>query len=358
MRNPPPEEIAKWPRPNYVNPESQGQLMPIIGIIFVVLSVVVVALRLWVRVHMKRAAGLDDWVMLATMPFIIASTVSTIMGTHYGWGIHIWDNKLEWSQPSRLTSWLSQVFFIIIMTLVKLSIISSYLRISATETSKLFHRLSWATLVLVSIWGLFCRPLHHYWTALTDETCIKESKSMLGATVSNIITDLIVLALPIPTFWRLQLPMRERLVLITMMSLGLMYGNSHSSNISVGHLLVLACAASCVRCYYMYVVLDLTYDVTWYGYKIWVWNAIEVNLAVICASIPTLRPFAKKYFPRMGFKTSMVSRSKYGTQRGTLQSSGSGIYKEHTLHQVVEHSSTEELHQAMYPMSPISSRHR
>ncbi|KAK2784441.1 hypothetical protein FQN52_009022 [Onygenales sp. PD_12] len=322
MRNPPPEEIAKWPRPNYVNPESQGQLMPIIGIIFVVLSVVVVALRLWVRVHMKRAAGLDDWVMLATMPFIIASTVSTIMGTHYGWGIHIWDNKLEWSQPSRLTSWLSQVFFIIIMTLVKLSIISSYLRISATETSKLFHRLSWATLVLVSIWGLFCRPLHHYWTALTDETCIKESKSMLGATVSNIITDLIVLALPIPTFWRLQLPMRERLVLITMM------------------------------------ILDLTYDVTWYGYKIWVWNAIEVNLAVICASIPTLRPFAKKYFPRMGFKTSMVSRSKYGTQRGTLQSSGSGIYKEHTLHQVVEHSSTEELHQAMYPMSPISSRHR
>ncbi|PGH18063.1 hypothetical protein AJ79_00690 [Helicocarpus griseus UAMH5409] len=349
MRNPPPEVMATWPKPNYVNPEYQGPAMPIIGIVFLAISVIVVTLRLFVRIHMKRSAGYDDWLMLATMPFIVAVTVSTILGTHYGWGVHIWDNKPEWSSPSRLTSWLSQLFFIIIMTLVKLSILSSYIRISSTQSKRRnnFNRLSWLMCFFVLAWGIAfliavctaCSPLDHYWVALTEETCQNESARLMGATISNIITDLIVLVLPIPTFWSLRLPIRERLVLIAMMSLGL-----------------IACAASIVRCYYTYVTTDLTYDVSWYGYTLWLWFALETNLAVICASIPTLRPFAKKYFPKLGFKQSTFP-SQYGTQLGSQQP---GIFKEHTIQQVIEHnSSTEELNSERheYPMSPIRSHY-
>lgn len=52
---------------------------------------------------------------------------------------------------------------------------------------------------------------------------MSESGRVLGATITNIITDLIVLALPIPTLWKLHLPRRERIILVTLMSLGLMY---------------------------------------------------------------------------------------------------------------------------------------
>ncbi|OJD12502.1 hypothetical protein AJ78_06912 [Emergomyces pasteurianus Ep9510] len=347
MRSPPLEVMATWPKPNYVNPEYQGPLMPVVGILFVCLSTIVLALRLWVRVHMKKSAGLDDWLMLATMPFIIAITVSTILGTRFGWGVHIWDNKPEWSEASRLTSWLSQLFFIIIMTLVKLSILASYVRISAGKKNK-FNRLSWAVLALTVAWGVtffiavftVCRPLKNYWENMYDKTCVDESSRILGATISNIITDLIVLILPIPTFWKLKLPIRERLVLISMMSLGL-----------------IAVAASVVRCWYMYVTTDLTYDVTWHGYTIWVWNAVEVNLAVICASIPTLRPFARKYIPRLGIKSTSPARS--GPQSDSQEHSG--IYKTHTIHKRVEHSvSTEQLNSehGAYPMMPVKSYHK
>ncbi|PGH27458.1 hypothetical protein AJ80_00937 [Polytolypa hystricis UAMH7299] len=340
MRNPPPEVVASWPKPNYVDPEYQGPAMTIIGIVFLAISVVVVCLRLWVRVYMRRSSGWDDWVMVATMPFVVGITVTTILGTHYGWGLHIWDVKPEWIAPSRLTSWLSQLQFIIIMSLVKLSILASYLRIA---TSKTFVRLTWSLIALNIAWGIAfmftlvftCMPVHHYWTALADQRCGNESSRVLAGTITNIITDILVLVLPMPTLWKLQLPAREKVVLIALMSLGL-----------------IACGASVVRAYYMYVSVDLTYDVTWMGYYIWVWNAIEVNLAVICASVPTLRPFIRRYLPYLGFRHS--SRSRYGTHDERLQTA---IYKSQTIHQVTTqgpgdaHSSTEALREEAFPMT-------
>ena len=113
MRDPPPDVVASWPSPNYVNPEYQGPQLAIVGIVLLVLSTAVLCLRLWVRVRMKKTAGWDDWLMVVAMvccysgcPFSvvllrshgmrgltfvdkilnIGSTVCSIIGTHYGWG--------------------------------------------------------------------------------------------------------------------------------------------------------------------------------------------------------------------------------------------------------------------------------
>jgi hypothetical protein len=39
------------------------------------------------------------------------------------------------------------------------------------------------------------------------------------------------------------------------------------------------------------------YDVTWMGYEVWIWLVVEGNLAIICISIPVLRPLVRKYAP-------------------------------------------------------------
>lgn len=80
------------------------------------------------------------------------------------------------------------------------------------------------------------------------------------------------------------------------------------------------------------------------GYKVWVWTDIEVNLAVICASIPVLRPFAQKYLPKLGFKTAS-SRSQYGQRWDSNRSGGlhsAGIYKQQTIHQTVRSRHTTD----------------
>lgn len=71
---------------------------------------------------------------------------------------------------------------------------------------------------------LACRPLKDYWESIEFDppTCMDKSASTLSFSITNLVTDLMVLALPIPVLWQLKLPVRERLALIALMSMGLL----------------------------------------------------------------------------------------------------------------------------------------
>jgi len=64
MRLPPPEVIATWPKPNYVNPETRGPALIVVEILTLFLAVTCVALRLYVRIAMMRKTDWDDWIMV------------------------------------------------------------------------------------------------------------------------------------------------------------------------------------------------------------------------------------------------------------------------------------------------------
>jgi hypothetical protein len=54
------EEVAAWPKPNYVNPYRRTWILPY-AIIFQLIALVCVAARLFVRLRMRRdTAGIDD----------------------------------------------------------------------------------------------------------------------------------------------------------------------------------------------------------------------------------------------------------------------------------------------------------
>lgn len=55
-----PEDLASWPKPNYINPEERTWL-PAYSIALYAVSTVMVATRLWLRLAQKAGAiGLDD----------------------------------------------------------------------------------------------------------------------------------------------------------------------------------------------------------------------------------------------------------------------------------------------------------
>lgn len=64
MRLPPPEVMATWPKPNYVNPETRGSTLIVVEILTLFLAVTCVALRLYVRIVMMRKTDWDDWLMV------------------------------------------------------------------------------------------------------------------------------------------------------------------------------------------------------------------------------------------------------------------------------------------------------
>ena len=39
------------------------------------------------------------------------------------------------------------------------------------------------------------------------------------------------------------------------------------------------------------------YDMTWNGFYVWLWLTVEINLAIMCISIPPLRPLVRRVAP-------------------------------------------------------------
>jgi hypothetical protein len=75
----PPEVIASWPKPNYVNPQTRGPVVYIINGIFFSLATLTVGVRLYTRIFVRRWFGLDDF-------FIILAYVRVSL---YSWNLKI-----------------------------------------------------------------------------------------------------------------------------------------------------------------------------------------------------------------------------------------------------------------------------
>ena len=96
--------------------------------------------------------------------------------------------------------------------------------------------------------------------------------------ISTVLFDFLVWALPLPTIYRANLPLTQRLALIALFSVGLF-----------------VVAAAGIRIYYLDIVLWETYDVTWEGTHLWLWVAVEANLGIICGCVPWLKPLVKSW---------------------------------------------------------------
>jgi hypothetical protein len=57
-------------------------------------------------------------------------------------------------------------------------------------------------------------------------------------------------------------------------------------------------------------LLTLRYDMTWNAYIVWIWLIVECDLAIICISVPILRPLFKKWLPKKEPQKSMISKPR------------------------------------------------
>ena len=109
-------------------------------------------------------------------------------------------------------------------------------------------------------------PVDGYWDlnkAFTTK-CMDEGAVTLAAGVINCVSDLMVTLLPIPIIMRLKMPLKQRIGVTALLSVGL-----------------LVTIAGIIRTYFIWKALIDTYDETWYSYPLWICAAIEIDLAVV-----------------------------------------------------------------------------
>lgn len=81
-----------------------------------------------------------------------------------------------------------------------------------------------AMIVLYYVSGLFikafiCWPISAYWLGEEDK-CLNQSAIITADAIISVISDLVILLVPMPLIWSLQLPMKKRLRIIGMLCAG------------------------------------------------------------------------------------------------------------------------------------------
>jgi hypothetical protein len=102
-----------------------------------------------------------------------------------------------------------------------------------------------------------------------------------------------VAILPVKALWGLQIPKRQKIALVGILTIGWF-----------------VCIVSILRLNALIVLSKHADDRTYYSAATAYWSAIEMNLGIVCASLPALKPLVVKIIP--GFSTRHSSRG-YGT---------------------------------------------
>ncbi|KAF1836365.1 hypothetical protein BDW02DRAFT_493764 [Decorospora gaudefroyi] len=259
----------------------------IANIIFIALVLTTVALRIFARVKYVRRIFADDILIIFAAVFTVALALTCIAATAHGLGQHVWilpvQTLFETMKSCILYLYVCQVLYAFSIALTKIAIISSYLRFIQDKPFRLAMYIT--SIIIASLWvtGVFvtifqCRPISGAWNFTISRKCVDYIDYLYASSAVNVATDIILCILPLPHLWRLNMPLKQRLILCALLAGG-----------------ASACVVGMVRIGYLHHlrVLDLTYQ----SVPCLILSVGECSLGIITVSIPPLRPLARRFFP-------------------------------------------------------------
>ncbi|KAI1756146.1 hypothetical protein F4782DRAFT_537936 [Xylaria castorea] len=244
------------------------------------ISFIVVASRCTIRFLMIFKSGMDDYMILGALLFTVAYQATIYIANIYG-GL---GRPMMTLSSDEMTIFLKgtfaiEVIYYTIVFFVKSSIIFMYQRFAIWA---IFKKLCFGTNILLATFYVVCiattlgqcTPLEKAWdvTRALPGKCINTTAFFYFTSGFNILTDVWVLLLPIPTLRSLKISQHNRYVLYSIFGIG-----------------GFATAMSCVRLYSIH-IYTLAEDPFKDGVLVNLWSMVEVNIAIICASIPALKP--------------------------------------------------------------------
>ncbi|KAK7911965.1 hypothetical protein PG985_014446 [Apiospora marii] len=232
-----------------------GILIPIT--VLVGIACLAVGLRLYTRCGIIRHAGLDEYLIGASLA--------------------VWFGPAAWGLSSALC---------------KMSIVWQYRRVFPTPGAMRFCNVLLGILVLYGLFSLFgavfrCWPVASMWdlplagTPGSPARCMDIAVFHYICSGTNILMDLVIFAIPVPLVNRLHISRRQKRALVLVFTFG-------------GFVII----ASVIRLIALeqYVTAP---DPSGPVVRVALWSGIEINISITCACLAVLRPLLSSIFPRL-----------------------------------------------------------
>ncbi|KAI0472493.1 hypothetical protein F4859DRAFT_107802 [Xylaria cf. heliscus] len=278
--------------PNVFNNQStvEGVL-----ITFAIISWTCVCLRIHSRFRLQ-CLGWDD---LFVVIFRVTGTVGTtflLLLFDNGFGKHFYEIGKANQVAFQKKYYVALLSYTLSTSLMKECLLTQYLRLFCDDPRA--RRVCWFFIVLSALWGTAffvialvpCVPIWGFWDWDSSARCYgfgSKVPNEIGGTyaahvATNVVLDIIVLAIPIPLYFKTFKQKKQRLGFSIMIFLGI--------------------GVNIISIWRLHAILDTragTYpviDPTFYGPQSIVLAALEVDLASIVASIPVFWPMLTQTF--------------------------------------------------------------
>ncbi|KAJ5337701.1 hypothetical protein N7452_004429 [Penicillium brevicompactum] len=254
------------------NGAARGRRALVVTAVLTAFSVVIVAMRLYARLGLMKITGREDWAILISLQQL----------------------KCLWAAIPMYNASLA---------FTKFSILFQYLRIFPGRPFRIACYVMMAIVAAYSSWAIVsgyvnCVPVAKFWNHDLPGNCLNFEAVWFFNASMNIATDIALLMLPMPLLSQLQLPRMQKFALIGIFAIG-----------------VLVVVTSILRLSSLREVAnspDTSYSNVGAAY----WTAAECNVAIICASLPFLRPIISRIFPKL-LSTNSYNRYQSTRPAGT-----------------------------------------
>ncbi|KAK1777768.1 hypothetical protein QBC45DRAFT_182195 [Copromyces sp. CBS 386.78] len=274
------------------------------------LAFIAVALRAYTRLWVRRDCfGVDDILMFMSMACFTVYVAFAMSGLRQ-WIGH-GDNDASKSKNNVEATkfwWACYSAYAFTILFAKLSVSWFLLRLTTINKS---HRRIIRGAVIITISNsitftafsiLQCQPISFFWDRLQGGKgrCVSDGSVLAveyTCSVFNIVTDLVYALLPAWIVYHLQIELKTRIALMTLMGMG--------------------CLASCAviaRMPYFHQQIKSPNSITLTA-NVAIWSSVELCLAITAGSLATLRPLITNIGRKLGF-ASATSGSAYDIEHG------------------------------------------
>ncbi|PLN86937.1 hypothetical protein BDW42DRAFT_158013 [Aspergillus taichungensis] len=192
----------------------------------IVICSIFVILRFGIRIWYKQFVWVEDTACLLTWLLFMGYCGVSIVTGKYGGGYHITDVPLNDQTLFRKFGYIATVLYCPMALLCKVALLSILTRIFTPFKSKVIFIYSFLGclcvyyVIALVIKIRMCDPVPGYWDLNIKAQCLDQRAALVADSVISVVSDLIILILPLPMTWSLQMSRNKKLRVTGMLSAG------------------------------------------------------------------------------------------------------------------------------------------